>query len=189
MVTIATPTDTAGWDHATFTWVIPMLMASGSTTVNAPVIPSNATAVNIGPMVVVWNQATNALSLKLTSLKVGLVKAKVTFTDLANTVHTCTASFGSAARVTGAMLASWPIVRTQAQTGSFCSGADLTAFKALVAAKKTAKAAIPVAIAYQFEQHNPVDGTLVPGQVLNTVIDKPWSSTVNVKLNWRATAN
>jgi hypothetical protein len=48
---------------------------------------------------------------------------------------------------------------------------------------------IPIEIAYKFEQHSAATGLLLDGQILNTVVDKPWSATTHFKLNYRATTN
>jgi hypothetical protein len=104
------------------------------------------------------------------------------FTDGTNTLRTCVQSFG-AKKLSGAI----DSIKAQSSK-TFCAGAELTAFKALVAAKKTASAVIPVTFSFQFEQYNPLTGVLLTGQVANSDT-KPWSTNFHVKLNYRATTN
>lgn len=181
VVTIGTGTN-AIWAGKSYNWTVPMVAAIAADPISAIVAPSNNTPVNAGLLSVTWNQATSAVAVKLNSRSAGLARVKMQFTDMQNVVHTCLQSFG-AKKLAGAI----DDIKSQASK-SFCAGADLVAFKALVAAKKAGSQVIPVSFSFQFEQYNPLTGVLLPGQVVNSDT-KPWSANFFVKLNFRATAN
>ena len=182
VLTVATGSN-AVWAAKSLTWTIPMVAAAASTADNAVTLPSNGTQVNLGPLGIVWNQAGNSVIAKLSSKNAGLVRVRMQFTDLTNTVHTCVSAIFGAKKIAGASDA----VKTQSSP-ALCAGADLVAFKALVASKKTASAVIPVTLSYQFDQYDPASGAEITGQVPNTDT-KPWSANFFAKLNYRATAN
>jgi hypothetical protein len=111
----------------------------------------------------------------------------MTFTGLDNAVYTCEVKFGSAKKVAAASIFPFKVQTSPA----FCTGTTLTKFKALVTARKSGlgQGVIPIEIAYKFEQHSAATGLLLDGQILNTVVEKPWSATTHFKLNYRATTN
>lgn len=175
----------AVWAGKSYTWTIPMVAAVGANSGSAIIAPSDATAVNLGPLTVTWKQASNQVVAKLNSINAGLVRVRMQFTDLNNGLHNCVAAFGAKKIATNPSNA----VKTQTSP-ALCAGADLVAFKALVAARKAGvgMGVIPVTFSYQFDQYNPVTGAQLAGQVANTDA-KPWSVGFFVKLNYRATSN
>jgi hypothetical protein len=181
VVTIGTGTN-AIWAGKSYTWTIPMVASVAASSNSAIIAPSNNAPVSAGPLTVTWNQATSAVAVKMSSRSAGLVRVRMQFTDVTNTLRTCVQSFG-AKKLSGAI----DSIKAQSSK-TFCAGADLTAFKALVAVKKTASAVIPVTFSFQFEQYNPLTGVLLTGQVANSDT-KPWSTNFHVKLNYRATTN
>jgi len=184
VITIGTGTN-AVWAGKSFTWTIPMVAAIGANLGSAVIAPSDATAVNLGPLTVTWKQASNQVVAKFNSINSGLVRVRMQFMDLNNGLHSCVVSFGAKKIVTNPANA----VKTQTSP-ALCAGADLVAFKALVAARKAGvgMGVIPATFSYQFEQYNPLTGAQLAGQMPNTDT-KPWSAGFFVKLNYRATAN
>ena len=174
----------ATWDALNKTFSFQTVAAVADSANNAAIAPSNGTAVNVGPLSLTWTQSTSAVKVSLTGINVGLASAKITFTDSANppVSHTCTLNFGSAARVTTGL--GDPKIQASA---TFCSGADLNAFKALVTARKSGpgQGVIPITVAYKFEQHDPSTGTIIGSTLANLA----WSSDFFVKLNFRASTN
>jgi hypothetical protein len=183
VLTIATLSQTgaaAKWKAKSTTLTFRMGAAVGADLASAPLASSNGTAVNVGPLNVVWTQASSSVVLKVNSRNVGLASAKMTFTPLTGPDVTCTiASFGSALKNTAV---SADAVKTQT-SAKFCTGADLAKFTALVTARKTGagQGVIPVTIAYKFEQHDPTTGAII-GSPLASL---SWSHDLTVKLNWR----
>jgi len=184
VITIGTGAN-AVWAGKSFTWTIPMVEAIGANSGSALIAPSDATAVNLGPLTVTWKQSTNQVVTKFNSINAGLVRVRMQFTDLNNVVHNCIAAFGAK------KIATTPANALKTQTSpALCAGADLVAFKALVTARKSGvgMGVIPVTFNYQFEQYNPITGVQLAGQVVNSDA-KPWSAGFFVKLNYRATNN
>ena len=184
VVTIGTGAN-AVWAGKSYTWTIPMVEAVAANSGSALIAPSDATAVNAGPLTVTWKQSTNQVVAKFNSINAGLVRVRMQFTDLNNVVRNCVATFGAK------KLATTPANALKTQTSpALCAGADLVAFKALVTARKSGAGmgVIPVTFSYQFDQYNPITGVQLTGQVANTDA-KPWSAGFFVKLNYRATNN
>jgi hypothetical protein len=186
VLTVSTVTN-AVWAGRSYTWTIPMVAAVGADAASAVVAPSNGLPSLAGPLALTWAQSKSTVGLRLTSRNVGLVTAKMTFTGLDNVSYTCEVKFGSSKKVSATSV--FPF-KTQTSP-TFCSGATLTRFRALVTARKSGvgQGVIPVEISYKFQQHSPATGLLLDGQVLNTVEDKPWSASTHFKLNFRATTN
>jgi hypothetical protein len=187
------------WAGKTYTWTFPIVAGVAVDAGSAIIAPSNNSAVNTGPISILWDQAKNAVSMKLTNRNVGLVTAKMTFTGLDLQQYTCEVKFGSASKVAAALALTY---KTQS-SAAFCTyttgltaaqktaqTAALTKFKALVAARKAGAGVgvIPVTFAFKFQAHNPLTGALLPGETLNTEAAKPWSQNIHVKLNYRASA-
>jgi hypothetical protein len=199
VLTIGTGTNTV-WAGKSYTWTIPMVAAVGADAASAVVAPSNGLPTLAGPLALTWTQSKSTVGLKLTSRNVGLVTAKMTFTGLDNVVYTCEVKFGSSKKVSSTSV--FPF-KTQTSP-SFCTyttgmtsaqkaaqAVAYSKFKALVSARKSGLGVgvIPIEISYKFQQHSALTGLLLEGQVLNTVVDKPWSATTHFKLNYRATTN
>jgi hypothetical protein len=199
VLTVSTVTSTV-WAGRSYTWTIPMVAAVGADAASAVVAPSNGLPALAGPLALTWTQSKSTVGLRLTSRNVGLVTAKMTFTGLDNVAYTCEVKFGSSKKVSSTSV--FPF-KTQTSP-SFCTyttgmtsaqkaaqAVAYSKFKALVTARKSGLGVgvIPIEISYKFQQHSALTGLLLEGQVLNTVVDKPWSATTHFKLNYRATTN
>jgi hypothetical protein len=182
VLTIATVSQTgaaAKWKAKSTTLTFRMAATIGADLASAPLASSNGTAINIGPLNLIWTQASSSVVLKVNSRNVGLASAKMSFTPVTGDPITCTVNFGSAVKNTAVAA---DAVKTQT-SAKFCTGADLTKFTALVAARKTGagQGVIPVTIAYKFEQHDPMTGAIIGSPLASLA----WSPDITVKLNWR----
>ncbi len=156
-IVVTTPSATTTWTSETKTVSIPILSAAGETLAKAIDVTSSSSASVKTPWRDVrlnWNSVTGDLKMGLLSTFVGPVTATLKFKDTSNVAQSCVLSFGTLAAVPAAQVTALKVH----QSGSFCSGATLTKFKAKVT--QSGAAGTPVTLDIVFKKYDPANYTL-----------------------------